>query len=149
MEDGHAESLSSLVKATDENMAKYHVSEAPRVIASIAQRVSIKEKIELSIAYVSFGICLFPLLISNVSCRSIGKKSMSTPKSIAQLLTTIIEYWRTLLKSAVFRGHTLQECLQVIRKDIVDIWNFDDPGKVSTFRATLGADYVLNGHNSV
>ena len=50
MEDGYSESLSSLVKATDEDMAKYHVDEALRVVASIAQRVSIKEKIELSIA---------------------------------------------------------------------------------------------------
>ena len=62
MEDGYAESLTDLVKATDENMARYHVDEAPRVIASIAQRVSVKEKLELSIAYVSFGICLSPLL---------------------------------------------------------------------------------------
>ena len=52
MEDGYSESLSSLVKATIEDMAKYHVDEAPRIVASIAQRVSIKQKIELSIAYV-------------------------------------------------------------------------------------------------
>lgn len=39
-------------------------------------------------------------------------------------------YWRMLLKSAVFRGHTLQECLQVIRKDIITVWNFDDPDNV-------------------
>ena len=35
----------------------HHVNEAPRVVASIAQRVSIKEKIELSIAYV--GLVFF------------------------------------------------------------------------------------------
>ena len=64
MEDGYSESLSSLVKATDEDMAKYHVDEALRVVASIAQRVSIKEKIELSIAYVGFSIFLFPLLLT-------------------------------------------------------------------------------------
>ncbi|KAF8549884.1 hypothetical protein OG21DRAFT_1488196 [Imleria badia] len=91
VEDGYSGSLSNLVKATDENMAKYHVDEAPRVIASIAQRVSIKEKLDLSIA--------------------VGKK----------------KYWKMLLKSAVFRGHTLQECLQVIRKDVITVWNFDDP----------------------
>ncbi|KAF8447450.1 hypothetical protein L210DRAFT_3526396 [Boletus edulis BED1] len=62
VQDGYSESLSKLVGATDENMDKYHVDEAPRVVASIAQRVSIKEKIELSIAYVPFGACLFPLL---------------------------------------------------------------------------------------
>ena len=50
MEDGHSESLFNLVEVTDEVMAKYHVDEAPRVVASIAQRVSIKQKVELSIA---------------------------------------------------------------------------------------------------
>ncbi|KAF8439280.1 hypothetical protein L210DRAFT_3504434 [Boletus edulis BED1] len=92
-QDGYSESLSNLVRATDKNMAKYHVDEAPRVVASIAQRVSIKDKIELSIA--------------------IGEK----------------KYWNMLFDSGVFRGHTLQEYLQVIRKDIVTIWNFDDPGQ--------------------
>ena len=50
MEDGHSESLFNLVEVTDEVMAKYHVDEAPLVVASIAQRVSIKQKVELSIA---------------------------------------------------------------------------------------------------
>ena len=58
-EDGYSESLSNLVEATDETMAKYQVDEAPRAVASIAQRVSIKEKIELSISYVSFGVWRF------------------------------------------------------------------------------------------
>ena len=50
MTDGYSESLSDLVEATDKDMAKYNVDDAPRVVASIAQRVSIKQKIELSIA---------------------------------------------------------------------------------------------------
>ncbi|KAF8549888.1 hypothetical protein OG21DRAFT_533798 [Imleria badia] len=91
--DGYSESLTNLVEATIENMAKYRVHEAPRFVASIAQRVSIKEKIELSIA--------------------IGKK----------------EYWN-ILTSTVFRGHTLQECLHVIRMDVITVWNFNDPDKV-------------------
>ena len=62
VEDGYSESLSSLVEATNEAMAKYHVDEAPRIVASIAQRVSVKKTIESLIAYVVFGICLFPLL---------------------------------------------------------------------------------------
>ncbi|KAG8217911.1 hypothetical protein J3R82DRAFT_6077 [Butyriboletus roseoflavus] len=90
-QDGYSESLSCLYKVTDENMAKYHVDEAPRVVATIAQRISIKEKLELSIA--------------------LGKK----------------RYWKTLWKSAFFRGHTLKECLQVIRRDIITVWNFNDP----------------------
>jgi GTPase SAR1 family protein len=89
VEDGYSESLSSLVKATNEAMAKYHVDEAPRIVASIAQRVSIKEKIELSI--------------------TAGKK----------------KYWKT-----VFRSHTLKECLQDIRKDIITVWNFNDPDQM-------------------
>ena len=35
-----------------------------------------------------------------------------------------------LLKSAVFRGHTLKECLQVIHKDVITVWNFNDPDEV-------------------
>ena len=35
-----------------------------------------------------------------------------------------------LLKSTVFRGHTLKDCLQVIRKDIITVWNFNDPDQV-------------------
>ncbi|KAF8549891.1 hypothetical protein OG21DRAFT_1500144 [Imleria badia] len=104
VEDGYSESLTNLVEATKENMAKYHVHEAPRFVACIAQRVSIKEKIELSIA--------------------VGKK----------------KYWKMLLMSAVFRGHTLHECLQVIRKDIVTVWNLKDPDK---FAGLLAAGLEL------
>ena len=64
MEDGYSESLASLVKATNEDLAKYHVDEAPHAVASTAQRVNIKEKIDLSIlAYVIFDICVFRLLL--------------------------------------------------------------------------------------
>lgn len=35
-----------------------------------------------------------------------------------------------LLKSSVFRGRTLKECLQVIRKDVIMLWNFNDPDNV-------------------
>jgi len=90
--NSYSESLSKLLKATDENMIRYHIGEAPRVMAAIARRISIKEKVELSI--------------------SIGKK----------------KYWNMLLTSnSAFRGHTLKECLQVIREDITYVWNFNDP----------------------
>ncbi|KAF8447438.1 hypothetical protein L210DRAFT_3641382 [Boletus edulis BED1] len=107
VQDGYSESLSGLVRATLENMAKYHVHEAPRVVASIAQRVSIREKIELSMA--------------------IGKKSTSTPNRSFDFPIAFTDYWEMLLKSAVFGSHTLQEYLQVIRKDVITVWNFDDP----------------------
>ena len=61
-------------------MEKYHVDEAPRVVASIAQRVSIKEKLELSIAYVSFGIYLLPLL-STCSTIALGREVCSHLRS--------------------------------------------------------------------
>ncbi|KAF8121946.1 hypothetical protein EV363DRAFT_1405326 [Boletus edulis] len=89
--DGYSESLTELVKAMGKNMAEYHVDEAPRLVASIAQRVSIKQKIELSIAYV------------------------------------LLEYWRMHLKCAVLHIQTIEEYLQVIRKDVVTAWNFNDP----------------------
>ena len=56
----------------------------------------------------------------------------------------IIEYWKMLLKSAVFRGHTLKECLQVIRKDVITVWNFHDPDQVHfpPFASPAGADWV-------
>lgn len=54
-------------------MKKYHVHEAPRIVASMAQRVSIKEKLELSIAYVAFDICLFPFLLM-CSLIALGRK---------------------------------------------------------------------------
>ncbi|KAG9310016.1 hypothetical protein JVU11DRAFT_10051 [Chiua virens] len=82
--------ISKLMVVTQEKMATCAIHEAPRAMASIAQRVDIREKIEMSIA--------------------VGKQ----------------RYWNSLLKSAVFRGHTLRECLEVIRKDIVTVWNFID-----------------------
>ncbi|KAI9574097.1 hypothetical protein HD554DRAFT_2228359 [Boletus coccyginus] len=36
-------------------------------------------------------------------------------------------YWKTLMASPSFRGHTIKECLHVIHKDIVTVWNFNDP----------------------
>jgi len=48
--DGYSKSLSDLLKATEKNMVDYNVGEAPRVMAAIAQRISIEEKIELSIS---------------------------------------------------------------------------------------------------
>jgi hypothetical protein len=79
VEDGYSESLPSLVVATNEVMAKYHIDEGPQVVASIAQRVSVKEKIELSIAYVGFGIFLFPLLVTYYVIAS-GRKVRSYPR---------------------------------------------------------------------
>jgi len=92
-EEDYVDSLRELLRATMDKMTEYHVDEGPSTIAVIAQRISIKEKIELSIR--------------------MGKK----------------KYWKTLMKNAVFRGHTMKECLQVIHEDIIAIWNFNDPDR--------------------
>ncbi|KAG2132691.1 uncharacterized protein EDB93DRAFT_1331612 [Suillus bovinus] len=36
-------------------------------------------------------------------------------------------YWRGLVASVNFIGFTMLECLSVIHKDIIDVWNFNDP----------------------
>ena len=46
-------------------------------------------------------------------------------------LTDIAEYWRNLGESVVFQGHRLIDCIARIHDDILKIWNFYDPLKVS------------------
>ncbi|KAG8217987.1 hypothetical protein J3R82DRAFT_6160 [Butyriboletus roseoflavus] len=36
-------------------------------------------------------------------------------------------YWKALMASSDFRGHTMKACLHVIHKDIITVWNFKDP----------------------
>ncbi|KAG1798751.1 hypothetical protein EV424DRAFT_1440258 [Suillus variegatus] len=36
-------------------------------------------------------------------------------------------YWRGLASSMNFAGFTMLDCLSVIHKDIIDVWNFHDP----------------------
>ncbi|KAG2140934.1 uncharacterized protein EDB93DRAFT_1105850 [Suillus bovinus] len=36
-------------------------------------------------------------------------------------------YWRGLASSMNFAGFTMLDCLSVIHKDIIDVWNFNDP----------------------
>ncbi|KAG2085647.1 uncharacterized protein F5147DRAFT_588878 [Suillus discolor] len=36
-------------------------------------------------------------------------------------------YWRGLAASVNFKGFTMSDCLSVIHKDIIDVWNFNDP----------------------
>ncbi|KAF8810393.1 hypothetical protein BYT27DRAFT_6494234 [Phlegmacium glaucopus] len=40
------------------------------------------------------------------------------------------QYWIDLGKSAVFKGHTLLDCLSRIHLDIIEVWNFYDPEKL-------------------
>jgi hypothetical protein len=47
------------------------------------------------------------------------------------------EYWVNLGKSAVFKEHILFDCLSRIHLDIIEVWNFYDPEKVSFNRRLL------------
>lgn len=47
-------------------------------------------------------------------------------------LTINPEYWIDLGKSIAFEGHILLDCLSRIHLDIIEIWNFHDPEKVSS-----------------
>jgi hypothetical protein len=40
------------------------------------------------------------------------------------------EYWRGLCSSLNFPGRSLVKCLEIIHKDIVRIWNFNDENLV-------------------
>jgi hypothetical protein len=48
--------------------------------------------------------------------------------------------------SAVIRGHSLKECFQVIRKDVITVWNFNDPDQVRIppLVSLARADWVSN-----
>lgn len=41
-----------------------------------------------------------------------------------------VEYWRSLKSSQAFTGQTLESCLNVIREDITNVWNFEDKKRV-------------------
>ena len=46
-------------------------------------------------------------------------------------LTVIAEYWQNLGESVFFQGHQMVDCIARIHDDILKIWNFNDPLKVS------------------
>jgi len=60
-------------------------------------------------------------------------------------LTINIEYWRDLGESVFFRGHTLGDCIARIHDDVLKVWNFNDPLKVSAcYRQTKGNDFDVH-----
>lgn len=42
-----------------------------------------------------------------------------------------IEYWQDLSQSNAFDGQILIDCIQRLHDDVLKVWNFHDPGKVS------------------
>ena len=47
------------------------------------------------------------------------------------LIVHVLGYWKGLATSVSFPGKTLERCLNVIHCDIVAVWTFEDPRKVS------------------
>ena len=43
------------------------------------------------------------------------------------------EYWRDLGQSSEFEGQILIDCIHRIHDDVLKVWNFNDPTKVSGF----------------
>ena len=42
-----------------------------------------------------------------------------------------VEYWRNLGRSSEFEGQILIDCIHRIHDDVLKVWNFNDPTKVS------------------
>ena len=55
-----------------------------------------------------------------------GLKSKSDPYYLAA-------YWRDLGDSFFFQGYRLVDCIARIHDDVLRIWNFKDPTKVSLY----------------
>ncbi|KAH8822436.1 hypothetical protein DL96DRAFT_350869 [Flagelloscypha sp. PMI_526] len=49
------------------------------------------------------------------------------PKIDASIELGRKRYWKSLVSSADFPGHSLRDCLDVLHFDIVKVWNFADP----------------------
>ncbi|KAG6829613.1 hypothetical protein H0H92_004020 [Tricholoma furcatifolium] len=47
-------------------------------------------------------------------------------------VVNILDYWRDMAKSTVFKKHVLKDCLLRIHLDIIKVWNFRDPDKILT-----------------
>jgi hypothetical protein len=45
----------------------------------------------------------------------------------ALLTCEFLGYWRGIGSSMNFIGFTMLDCLSVIHKDVIDVWNFNDP----------------------
>ncbi|KAJ8472926.1 hypothetical protein ONZ45_g16482 [Pleurotus djamor] len=73
---------------------------------------------------------LVSLTFDLVSKRERGIISLTT--GIAQRISPNVKlrYWLAILASTDFPGRKLSACLDVIHKDLVTVWNFQDPNQV-------------------
>ena len=101
-----------------------------------AQQINAHQKVELSIRCVFSAINMHWNFDTQVRFVSEGLKSKFDPYYLKfiTLLTVIPEYWRDLGESVFFQEHQLVDCIARIHDDVVKIWNFNDPSKVSVNR---------------
>ena len=71
------------------------------------------------------------------SCRSLGLGDivshiclLSNIEHIPISFLAWVGYWCSLGSSQDFTGQTLESCLNVIREDITNVWNFEDEERV-------------------
>lgn len=115
-----------------------------------AQQINARQKVELSIRCVFSGVDVHgnydtshiffdsSARASRVGCYPYNLTSQAR-------LTINIEYWRDLGESVFFRGHTLGDCIARIHDDVLKVWNFNDPLKVSAcYRQTKGNDFDVH-----
>jgi hypothetical protein len=58
-------------------------------------------------------------------------------------LIFLAEYWIDLGQNVAFQGRKLIECLRRIYEDVLKVWNFHDPDKVSTPHSDVPATSLL------
>jgi hypothetical protein len=102
---------------------------------SVSQRASRSINIQATIECVTSFLLLNLFLISY---DRVGQSRewilFSTRYRIAQLgYSAHIGYWHRLGSSEVFAGQTLANCVEVIRSDIVGVWNLPDMDRVCLF----------------
>jgi hypothetical protein len=126
------DTLRDLVGLTFDSVKK-HVAAEASVVTAIAQRINPQVKIDASIAWV----WRVPLLATHWPLYSVGRSSVyshSFHLRADDLMAYLLEYWSGLAAGANFPGRTILECLEVIRKDIIVIWDLNDPDLVLPFQ---------------
>jgi len=102
-----------------------------QVLWVTAQQVNARQKVEVSIRY-----CLSTSSIPEyalISALSEGFKSDFIPfySSERRAHKPDAEYWRDLGQSSAFEGQILMDCIHRLHDDVLKVWNFNDPTRVS------------------
>jgi len=95
--------------------------------------VSIKESYEDSLATLDETTKNIKAYINDDAAHCIAAIAQRVNISLKIALTIVVgekRYWKALVASSKFQGHTVKACLHVIHKDVVTVWNFNDPDNI-------------------